>query len=962
MEKPLKHRELSELSGNSYDNLDTANDPLSVFFYEVNKIRRSQDKRRHRGVADGSPKFLNSNCNLSKKELSDIKAAAFFNRCYAGLQSSENLNQNNGIYIGKNSSFPDNIIGSVNTADEHFSIKMSLSDYKISNKNDLSKIMDSPLKSSEVYNGKCSGFSDNKLYSKEREELPLNIFKDENAPEKKYISLRNTKKNSEEKGGGIRKNALRSISLNIKDLITSIVSNIDHSKQSSIKHDDDDDVKKSTQNFGYSFDKSLSERENVLGAPVSFNEKNYVSDEISSKLYNKSLTKDKNDMRETNFPKFLKNDFENFVRNEKNEVETEIFKNSKDDYQMIEKNHEIYMNDKILEISDSDSHYKYESNAHIDEVKDNVQMLTLSIEDLSMNKLKESESFLPPLNFDIIETTDLGLDGFMINEFTDTSIGKANVFKNEVFKKDSILNQKKSDILSVKAESVKTGEESYVTSNTSDLLKTEVNSETSYSGIQEYAPCASVLDDNKSVGVNSRKVSYNVFKNNNVAVTLPILESQFLSDFDPTLDDVSVAIDKRGYIMRQNTKIVHAVSEDVSEENLEKGHLCPKLHNIYEKQEKVNEPSHDISIDKKTNTGLLFLRVLGIKNLELLPENEPLRFCCTLDNNKHYVTTQWMPLSKNAKIDEEFELVAYDDLEFTFTLRVDYEPKVIHKKKRNIFSKIFGYLKKRETVDVLNSFKNCLSNNGSFGRSYVSLKMLKDDAYGRSYITTIPCMNEWTKKSVIKGRNCQTLRVKPYIICQLRINAFYVPFVPGQKSLPKSLSACIKDIKNAEWICRLHYEGLLTQHGGDCLHRKKRYFRLTGLKLTSYHESTRSVRSNINLVKAVMVLNDRQLSVNSKLQNDIKDRGNKYSPLLESDGDYMFIECGFCIKFMNGEVINFYADSEDEKARWVRVLNAAIKKASEVKPWSLYVIHKQKVMKRSTTKSISRRVETCESK
>ncbi|KAG4305755.1 hypothetical protein PORY_000665 [Pneumocystis oryctolagi] len=966
--------ESSALHEVPYNNSETTNSPLFAFFHEVNKIRQGQDKKRHRTSASGSPSLLSSSYNLSKKELSDIKAAAFFNRCYAGIQSADNLDDNIGICIKKNGSFSRDPHGSTDAMDDSLSIKTSLSDYKISNKNNLSKIATSPLKASTVYNEGYSAFSNRNSYVKDRNEPSVDIFKDE-VSEKKCVTVENVKKENEEKDSK-KKSALRSISLNIKDLISSIVSNIDDHVRQPVEQDNN---VKSSYKSKDNLSPQLSKTENIL-KEVSSNEKNNSPNKSFSGFYDKSFIEDKS-VKGIVSSKVEKNGYENLENQNKNWKNERVcfntFQDLDDNYQITKNDHEIYSDNNSSEVFDND----------VSSLGDSIYKSNHFIEDLPINKSKV-ESPLPSLpRLCISQTSNFGLGEFMAKDYLDASVEEADVslketdksmmqtngLKTNFLKEESFLNRKKSEAHGIEVKK----KLCTVSNSVSKLPKTESGLEISQSNVQEHSIDTKLSNNNENASIVQRKVSYNTRMNANDAYTLPVLRDQFLSDFDPSLDDVSSVIDKvigsrkRGYIMRQNTKIVHATSEDNSRTNFEKDMSEQfKLDNSHEKKEKenlqfdetsvINRHDQGISINKRKNAGLLFVRVLGIKNLELpLPENEPLRFCCTLDNNKHYVTTPWMPLSKNAKIDEEFQLTAYDDLEFTFTLRVDYEPKVIEKK-NSIFSKIFKSSKKHKFVNATNSFANNLSNNGSFGRSYISLKMLKNEAYGHSYITTIPCMNEWTKRVVVKGKNRQVLKVKPYIICQLRITAFYVPFVLEQpkETLPKSLSACIRDIKNAEWVSKLSYEGLLIQHGGDCLYRKKRYFRLTGLKLISYHEFTRSIRSNINLVNAVSVLNDQQLCVNSKPFAD-KDKKNNYSALLESDGDYMFIEGGFCIKFMNGEVINFYAESEDEKARWVRILNVVIKKAKEVKPWSLHAVRKQRAMRRLTSKDVSNKTETC---
>lgn len=64
----------------------------------------------------------------------------------------------------------------------------------------------------------------------------------------------------------------------------------------------------------------------------------------------------------------------------------------------------------------------------------------------------------------------------------------------------------------------------------------------------------------------------------------------------------------------------------------------------------------------------------------------------------------------------------------------------------------------------------------------------------------------------------------------------------------------------------------------------------------------------------------------------------------------MFVEEGFRIRFGNGEVIDFYADSAADKDGWLRVMSEAIGKGSSsgngaLKPWADLVLKRERSMK-----------------
>ncbi|MCJ1389372.1 Bud site selection protein bud4 [Xylographa bjoerkii] len=99
--------------------------------------------------------------------------------------------------------------------------------------------------------------------------------------------------------------------------------------------------------------------------------------------------------------------------------------------------------------------------------------------------------------------------------------------------------------------------------------------------------------------------------------------------------------------------------------------------NVTSGLDSVNEneamPDADIT-EEGEERGRLFVKVVGVKELDLpLPKNERSYFALTLDNGLHCVTTAWLELGKFAPIGQEFELVVLNDLEFQLTLQTKLE-------------------------------------------------------------------------------------------------------------------------------------------------------------------------------------------------------------------------------------------------------------------------------------------------
>jgi PH domain len=121
---------------------------------------------------------------------------------------------------------------------------------------------------------------------------------------------------------------------------------------------------------------------------------------------------------------------------------------------------------------------------------------------------------------------------------------------------------------------------------------------------------------------------------------------------------------------------------------------------------------------------------------------------------------------------------------------------------------------------------------------------------------------------------------------------------------------------------------------------RRRLFKLEGSRLTAYHESTGQIRATINLAKATKLIDDKK----SLTQTEVpaKGKGRRKSAFAEEEEGYMFVEEGFRIRFANGETIDFYADSANDKEAWMMVLGEMVGKDSEKAVWTQMVLDKEK--------------------
>ncbi|PGH13409.1 hypothetical protein AJ79_03688 [Helicocarpus griseus UAMH5409] len=411
-------------------------------------------------------------------------------------------------------------------------------------------------------------------------------------------------------------------------------------------------------------------------------------------------------------------------------------------------------------------------------------------------------------------------------------------------------------------------------------------------------------------------------------------------------------------------------------------------------------------LEEGEERGRLFVKVVGVKDLDLpLARGERFNFALTLDNGLHCVTTSWLELGKSAPIGQEFELVVLNELEFQLTLQMKMEEpkpkpnqsvasspgKTPKSHKGSAFSRVFASPKKRKELELRqqleaqqlkqqkaeekalaergnpwDALRPLVAKDGSFARAYVSLSDYEKAAFGRPFTVDVTCFNEWAtdpvnnsknKRSMAHSSNSAMQYRPPYQIGNLELQLLYVPKPKGatDEDMPKSMNACIREMREADNTAARSWEGFLSQQGGDCPYWRRRYFKLQGSKLTAYHETTRQPRATINLAKASKLIDDK--STLTQKETSGKGGRRRKSAFAEEEEGYMFVEEGFRIRFGNGEIIDFYADSGIEKDGWMRVLSETVGKgyaagSGQPKSWTEVVLKRER--------SIAARMEATE--
>ncbi|KAL2832867.1 cell division protein anillin-domain-containing protein [Aspergillus cavernicola] len=407
------------------------------------------------------------------------------------------------------------------------------------------------------------------------------------------------------------------------------------------------------------------------------------------------------------------------------------------------------------------------------------------------------------------------------------------------------------------------------------------------------------------------------------------------------------------------------------------------------------EPNFNTAFEDGEERGRMFVKVVGLKYMDMpLPRGERSYFSLTLDNGLHCVTTAWLELGKTAPIGQEFELIVQNDLEFQLTLQMKVDEEKFKtqeptpsaspsRQKQSTFSRVFASPRKRKELDmkqqlasqqqkkqdpnaaVWERLKTLVARDGSFARAYVALSDHEKHAYGRPYTVDVACFNEWAvdeQPSSVKSKksthSTMSQRRPPYKIGKLELQLLFVPKPKGAKDddMPKSMNACIREMREAENASTRSWEGFLSQQGGDCPFWRRRFFKLQGPKLTAYHETSRQPRATINLAKAAKLIDDR--SALTQKETTVRGGKRRKSAFAEEEEGYMFVEEGFRIRFGNGEVIDFYADSPADKEGWMKILAETVGKGSsgtsQVKPWTELVLKRERSAKPSRRETTDR--------
>ncbi|KAG9312056.1 hypothetical protein JVU11DRAFT_7337 [Chiua virens] len=320
-------------------------------------------------------------------------------------------------------------------------------------------------------------------------------------------------------------------------------------------------------------------------------------------------------------------------------------------------------------------------------------------------------------------------------------------------------------------------------------------------------------------------------------------------------------------------------------------------------------------------------KYLAVKGLKIPIPQQATALTCTLNNGIHYVTTPQSRLSTDTRIDQEFELIEHNKLEFTLTLKIRRDPHIVAQfkalapppaaappaplpvapppKPKGATPPPPPPAPPHKMPDNLARY---LKQDGTLARAFISFKDVAARCDTRLLEVKYPLIGQ--RAEAPGGATTMELG-------EIVLQIFRLPSLPGvlPNQLPLSLDECLRGLRHVAWHKVTYFEGTLTQNGGDTTTWRRRMFRVTGANLIAFNDVTKKATATINLKKAIAV-EDNQDARSAALSPDGRRRGD-YDSL-------MSVERSFRLVFPSEQEILFFADSDEEKVKWLEVLRALV--------------------------------------
>ncbi|KAG6837835.1 hypothetical protein H0H93_016203 [Arthromyces matolae] len=344
--------------------------------------------------------------------------------------------------------------------------------------------------------------------------------------------------------------------------------------------------------------------------------------------------------------------------------------------------------------------------------------------------------------------------------------------------------------------------------------------------------------------------------------------------------------------------------------------------------------------------GKVFVKVLGVKGIHVPLPEQPTFVTCTLNNGIHFVSTPECQLSRDFAIEQEFELIEHNKLEFTLTVKVRRDahiitqfkdlspppfrapaapPPVVQSSSKSGMRSFFSSSPKKSLKDKIpvqnlpvppqpahklpENLARYLKQDGTMARAFISFKDIAARCDTRLFETNYPLIGQRAEA----GGKFSTLQIGEIVL-----QIFRLPPLPGiaPEQLPQSLEECHRGLRHINWHKVTYFEGILTQSGGDCSTWRRRQLRVIGANIVAFNDVTKRATVTIDLKKAIAVEDNQDIR-----KNALSPGG---SSRYDEDDSLFGVERSFRLIFPHGEDISFFADTDDEKTRWLDVLRALI--------------------------------------
>ncbi|KDQ13917.1 hypothetical protein BOTBODRAFT_44860 [Botryobasidium botryosum FD-172 SS1] len=423
------------------------------------------------------------------------------------------------------------------------------------------------------------------------------------------------------------------------------------------------------------------------------------------------------------------------------------------------------------------------------------------------------------------------------------------------------------------------------------------------------------------------------------------------------------------YHLREHEGTIYATTEKVSHVSKAGDIDAGKAWRSVRRPSDMNEHSRQIKAYRaqakpgKTH-GKVFVKVVGLRKVAVPIPKQPTLFTCTLNNGIHCVTTPDCRLSPTSQINQEFELIEHPNLEFSLTLKIRKDSHILSQLRALAPSPIpspppqkggmFGFFsprKNRAPKHVLapapevveDSLARYLRPDGTFARAFVSFKDIARNCDTRLCEKSYELVGQWSDEGRRgTGSSSSVNATRP--IGEIVLHVFRLPPLPGVPAdqLPQSMDECQRGLRHIEWHKRMYHEGTLTQHGGDCSSWRRRHLRVVGGSIIAFNDITLKATATIELKKAIGVVdNDEPTSPMMGVEATTSAAANSRR---SHDDEVYRVERSFRLLFPDDEEISFFADTDEDKAQWLKVLRTLIGRIPPYPLWAELIWQRQQDM------------------